>query len=488
MILLYTSGYFVDWQELVVEPFFLMRGLKLYTDIGTHHTPLLTQFLGLLYKLVGTEVMVRKILLVLVSAAAAFLTIRAAHRLAGKKAALFSVLLFIILWPFYGGRDFWFDTFLSFFYIFVFVLILKRKTPLWLALAGIIMGLSFLIKQNGAIVAAVVFLMLLAREKPFRSRLRGSLFFSAGFLVPVLITATWYAFRGQLADAYYWIIKYNLSGSYLKWALKPPPVSDLLRLLVAVSPLMVLLALCVISRNRRKRISWEFRLAFYMGLGASLAVYPRWERFHVAPSLPFLVICLVLSFNILLMREDKRRENQRSNVARAMLSAWAVVVFLDIGLFFPPLLADRIIPGFSAHWPLRSYNAPSWYDESYWKYIHHMPRIGRRLNQKTDRQDRIFVWGWLGSRIYLEADRLPAGTFYYALPWFAYLPRFREDLSIVFEKERPCFVIEARKRFQYPETPTLNELGVNLKKHGYQRFKEWEDRYPEFRVWKLTHD
>lgn len=484
IVLLYTQAHFVDWQELILEPLFILRGLKLYTDISTHHTPLLTEFLAVLYRLVGTEIMVRKLLLILVSAATAFLTFRATQRLMGKREGLFALLLFAVFWPFYGGADFWFDTFLPLFYLLAFLTIIQRDTPGWLLAAGTMMGLSFLIKQSGAQVAAIIVIMLLVRAKPIRLRLTDSLAFAAGFLLPIIFVILWYASRGQLGEAYYWIIKYNLSGYYMKFAAKPPTVSEGIRLLVAVFPVFLLLVETVFTEARRM-ISWEFRLAFYIGFGASLAMFPRWERFHVAPAVPFLVILLVLSFKVLLKKADYQRENRIRKVMKIVLSIWIIAILLDVGSFYLPMLGSRIIPRFIEYWPLHSYGPPSWYDEDYVKHVRDMPLIAEYLEEKTIESDRIFVWGWEGSRIYLHLNRLPAGKFYYTLPWFTYLPRFREDLRMSFERDHPRYVIQAKRGRQYPGTPSLSELGIDLEKMDYVRLSELEKRFPKVVIWKL---
>ncbi len=432
--------------------------------------------------------MVRKILLILVSTATAFLTFRATHRLAGKREGFFALLLFAVFWPFYGGTDFWFDTFLPLFYLLAFLVIIQGDTPGRLILAGAVMGLSFLLKQSGAQVAVVIMVMLLVRVKPLKSRFKESLAFAAGFSIPIIMAVVWYALRGQLGEAYYWIIKYNLSGYYMKFAAKPPSVREGLQLLVAVFPIFLLLIETLYTKAKRQMISWEFRLAFYMGFVASFAIFPRWERFHVAPFIPFLVILLVLSFKVLLKRADSLRGIRIRRAMKIILAIWIFIILLDIGLYFPPMLAGRIIPKFTRYWPLHSYGPPAWYDKDYAKYVHDMSRIAEYLKHVTQEKDRIFVWGWEGSRIYLHLNRLPAGKFYYALPWFAHLPRCREDLMMSFKRDHPRYVIVAKGRHQYPGTPSLSELGVDLEKMGYIPLPDLERRFPKVVVWRLSDE
>jgi len=482
LALIYASGFFKDWQELVTESYLILRGLKNYTDIATHHAPLLTEFLAVIFKVAGTNIIVRKILLFIISIATAFLTYRATRQLAGKRAGLYSILLFAILWPFYGGTNFWFDTFLPIFYLFAFVLIIEKHSLGWLVLAGISMGLSFLIKQLGGVVALVIFIMLLLRPKPIRTRLKEGLVFSAGVLTPLIIVALWYTFTGQIGEAYYWIIKYNLSGHYMHLGRIRPPNKDIIRLIVINIPIMLFLIGATFSKAKRQLISWNFLLALAMGFFASFTILPRWERWHAAPAIPFLVISLVLSYKFLVASTGKSDGKGNKKIVKIILTFWIIGVFSDVGMFYPPMLIEKIVPNFSQLWPLGSYAPPAWYDEHFRRYVHDIPELGKYLQKVTSESERIFAWGWLGNKLYFESNRLPSGKLYYALPWFTCLPQFKRDLLLGFEHEPPRFVIISK--ITYPGMPTLKELGVDLDKKGYKRLPELEDRFPEVVIWR----
>lgn len=481
LLALYLSGLFIDWEELTLEPFFILRGMGLYSDIATHHTPLLTGFMVILYRLTGIHVVVRQVVLLMVSAATAFLTFRAVRRLAGKRAALFSLALFSMFWPFYGGTDFWFDTFLPLFFLAAFLLVIGRDSSWRLALAGVFLGVSFLVKPNGGQVALVILLLLLVRAKPWPRRLQDAALYSGGVALPVFLAGACYAVHGRLGDAFYWVFTYNLSGAYMRHGLLPPSLPDAVRLLVVIAPILVLMTVSLFSAAVRRKISWEFRLAFYMGFVASLALIPRWERFHVAPALPFLVICLVLSFQRILNVGREARAGRWKKAAVLFCAAWTLAVVLDIGTFYPPILADKIIPNFSRSWPFHSYDAPAWFDEGARRYMRDIPAIGKYLREATSDGDKIFVWGWQGSRLYLESGRLPSGKFYYTLPWFTVLPQFGRDLMTSLSEGRPRYVVVLKK--SYPGTPTLEDLGIDLGKMGYIMRPELEARFPEVVFW-----
>jgi hypothetical protein len=483
MALLYATGFFKDWQELVTEPYFLLRGLKNYTDISTHHAPLLTELLAVLYSFFGTGEATRVILLISTGAATALLTFRASYRLAGKRAGLCSIFLFTIVWPFYGGMNFWFDSFLPIFYLIAFVLITGRYAPRWFFLAGISMGLSFLVKQHGGVVALAVLLMLLLRPKDLNGRLKECSCFSVGVLTPIIAMSVWYALSGQIGDAYFWMIKYNLSSHYVTLGVKPPPIEDVIRLIYVVVPIVLFLGTARHSESMRKQVSWDFLLVLVMGFCASLTIIPRWERWHVIPSVPFLVIGLVFSCKSLIGKTNILPGLGRQQIMTAVVSAWIVVVLLDIGTYFPPMLMDRVVPGSIRHWPLRSYAVADWFDEDLKRLIDDMPALGRYLRDMTGEDEKIFVWGWMGSGLYFESARLPAGRFYYTLPWFTCLPQFRKDLLMAFEEDLPRFVVDLKT--QYPGTATLSDLGIDLERRGFVRLSDMSEEFPQVLIWRL---
>ncbi len=286
---------------MLTEPWLINQGLKHYSDIATHHAPLLTEFLALLYQACGSAPGVRMVLLFLTSLITAILLARAACRLAGPGAALFSILLFTFLWPFYGGMNFWFDSFLPLFYLAAFVFLTEKRSFGFAFFSGMAMGLAFLVKQHGGVVALVAMAMILMRPGRIGVRAREAACFSGGVMLPVAAAVFWYAYTGQLGDAFYWTILYNLSDHYVSMGSVRPPAGEIVRLLILAAPVLYFTGSALAAGGLRERLTWDFLLAAVIGLSASLTVYPRWERWHLAPMVPFLVLCLAVSLGAMLL-------------------------------------------------------------------------------------------------------------------------------------------------------------------------------------------
>ncbi|MBZ5495970.1 MAG: hypothetical protein LAP85_06165 [Acidobacteriia bacterium] len=481
---LYAAGYFHDWDELVLEPFLILKGFKTYQDIATHHAPLLTESLARIYYLFGTSLLVRKVLLLSVSSATAIMTCYSAYLLSGKRAGVVSIVLFGILWPFYGGTNFWFDTFLPLFYLAGFLIILKCDSWKWFFAAGLCLGMGFLTKQLAGIVAIALMIAIYTKPKGLGSRFAKCFAFSAGVLLPIASAALWYSFVGRLGEAFYWIIQYNLSTRYIEGGGKRPPMGEIVRLITIAAPIILLLFVVVLSKAKRHLLVWKHYVVLALGICAAFSIFPRWESWHVVPSIPFLVIGLVLCIEgfLRLVKESGSRKVARGAVAMILL--WSILVLGDVGSYYVPLLVDKIYPGFAQRWPLRSYGAPAWFDQEYARYLHDLPILGKNLAALTDKRDRILVWGWMGGRLYFDSDRLPPGRFYYILPWFTCLPRFKQDLQDSFEKNAPRFVVISLK--QYPGTPSLKKLGIDLSALGYARLTEMRRMYPQMEIWEAA--
>lgn len=54
-----------------------------------------------------------------------------------------------------------------------------------------------------------------------------------------------------------------------------------------------------------------------------------------------------------------------------------------------------------------------------------------------------------------------------------------------FEGDRPRYVVVAKRARQYPGTPSLSDMGVDLEKIGYVPLSELEERFPKVVIWTL---
>ncbi len=161
---------------------------------------------------------------------------------------------------------------------------------------------------------------------------------------------------------------------------------------------------------------------------------------------------------------------------------WLLVVAADVGTYYPPYIISRAIPGFTEQWPFPAHGLPAWVDKEFLRYWEDIPAVGEAIGRETARDDRILTWGFGLERIHHDAGRLPAGRFFYALPWFSCLPELQEDVAETICNQRPAFVVVAVK--QYPGNPDLPGIGIKLEEQGYERQGELRERFPGVVIWK----
>lgn len=315
--------------------------------------------------------------------------------------------------------------------------------------AGFLFGLAFLSKQPALLDLGAPLLVLAwgaLADRGGRARATGrAAALLAGFLVPLLAVAAWFAVHGALADFRFYAWEYNLryygpeigAGGRLLSALKP------FRLLWENQPL-VLAALVGAAGHALFRVLQRrpepdeaagnpplaYALAWAATALAGAAAGGRGFDHYFIPFLP--PACLLAAFGLSgLVRWAKTARAGRLRPAVALVFAVLVLVQLGRGV-----LRARA----EAHQPV---------DPSL--------RAAEYIKAHTSPADRIFVWGYHPD-LYLFSDRKPASRFVYAsflsglIPWtntaperdtaYAIVPGARETLLRELEAAPPAFVVD----------------------------------------------
>ena len=283
-------------QETALYPWLMRNGWVLYRDIRDQHGPLFPSLLALLPDpgSAGTQLAVDIVLLALVVTLLAV----AAWRTAGPLAALFATGLYALWVLPFDGAHLWYDLGLAPFYLGAYLLAWGvHSGPLSdrrLLALGLLMGCAILLKQQ-AIIAAIGVLALI----PFRS-LRSVLLYVAAVAVPLIISLAAFLGAGALSDYLYWVGAYNLTSDYITSGSSAIPATDWPALLALFACLPAFVLSSLTFRDRWRAFA---RFAFFTGgllLAATIAIWPRYARFHLAASLPVLALLGgVATWNIL---------------------------------------------------------------------------------------------------------------------------------------------------------------------------------------------
>lgn len=401
---------FIAWPEMILWPYFLLKGLLPYQDIAMAHNPLLIFSLAFFYKFTGVSLLGLKIYtwaLILLTDVLVYWVAKKLTK-SGKTAIL--SLVFYVLWqPYFDGNGVWFDLVLAPLALLTFYTLYKQR----LSLSGFLFVLAILVKQTAfwSFVPVGLTFILLKKVK-FELLTRFAL---GGFLAFSLVVV-YFAKMGIWQDFYAWAVQFGIG--YLPNAagqLQLPSFKQFLSLGVPFAFMVPALAL-LLHQGKGGKKSLERKVLLLLVvwfLFGSLGVYPRWGLFHFQPALPFLAIIsgIMLSrFNLL---EGKHKQ-------------W-FVVYLVLVILGTVYLQTRF---YRLHWQKqdRFFESETLQAEDW-------------LKANIENNEKIFILNsW--DHLYALSDTLPAvSPWVPTLPWYMDYPGIQEGIVDDLKKEKPSLVV-----------------------------------------------
>lgn len=261
-LLLLINLRFEAWPEMLVYPYLLNHGFKLYQDIINPYPPLFTTILAGLFAIVNLSVLNLKVFTWILILITDLLVFFIARRRYGFKAGLAALGFFVLFQPLLDGNGLWYDLALT----PVLLLAFYFNSPVWLA-AG------FFIKQS------VIWLFPLMYRQ-WKQLLISLLLFFSFFLVI-------FSLQNNLPAYLFWPWRFALTifpglpghkdlGSPQMW-------------LIAIAP-FISAAFFKPSRP------------FYWMILSFLFIFPRFGLFHLQPALAFASLSLAASLQSIKLR------------------------------------------------------------------------------------------------------------------------------------------------------------------------------------------
>lgn len=256
---------FEAWPEIIIYPWLMDNGFKLYQDIINPYLPGLTWFLYLFFRVFGFTLLNWQLLTWGIILLTDWLIYFIASRRYGTRGALIALGFFIIFQPLLDGNGLWFDLATT----PILLLAFYFNSPLLLAV-------SFFVKQS------VIWLF------PLFLKTWKRLFLSLIFLFAISYVP--FAVSGTTADYLFWPWRFALTilptmpghkdfGSPSLW-------------LIAVIPFIPLIFL-----KKTPPFLWT-ALSF-------LFIFPRFGLFHLQPALAFAALSLASSLQSIKLRKYK---------------------------------------------------------------------------------------------------------------------------------------------------------------------------------------
>lgn len=367
-LLLLINLRFEAWPEMLIYPYLLNHGFKLYQDIINPYPLLFTYFLAGFFSIVKLSVFHLQLLTWIIITTIDVLIFFIASKLYGTKSAIIALIFFIIFQPLLDGNGLWYDLALTPLLLLAFYF----RSPLWLSL-------SFFVKQS------VIWLFpLFWRQWKKLTFVLAVLFFIT--LIPFIS-------QGNINDYLFWPWRFAFTifpsmpghkdfGSWQLW-------------LIALMPFAPLVFL-----KKNTPFLWTI-LSF-------LFIFPRFGLFHLQPALAFASLSLASSLQSIKFK-------RHLVLVTCYLLLVALVWLRQIKLFWhqpprffePDILAaaDKLKTLTDPHQPIFMLNAPDqllflsnrlptkpWATTFPW-YLE-LPGMQNRLIQSIkDKQDQAVLFG-----------------------------------------------------------------------------------------------
>lgn len=291
---------FTFWPEMFNWPFFLHNGWLPYRDFAMIHPPILPILLWFTYAIFGfsPETMQFFGALLLVLSDLAIVAVLAAQ-LKSRFLALFGGCLFAFLSIAFSGNHVWFESLLAPLIIICFwchLRFLETRNSHYLIWSGILMGLMILTKQTAAYLLPVYYLVIgfnSFETKNFWKDIARHLFLlTAPMAILVAVYLGVLLSLGILPDFWRWGVEFVFLKSTAAHASQNSYVL-LPTKLQALSLTPFFLVPFLISWQLRSR---KFLLLSLWILFCGLFAFPRFEFWHLVPSLALFCLVLPLSF------------------------------------------------------------------------------------------------------------------------------------------------------------------------------------------------
>jgi hypothetical protein len=265
LLLLFGLRYTV-WPEMVLYPYFLMHGYKLYSEIINPYFPLLPYLEVWFFSLTGLSILTIKILTIIFILACDATVFTFCLKLSKSYSrALLALSFYIILQVSFGGNALWFELALTPFLLFSLYLLYFFKDRRNLILSGFLLAVAVLIKQNAVLFLIPVSLLLYQQR-----RLKEVVYFILPGLLLSLFLFIWLAVNKLGADFFNLAVKLPLTFSHQPGFLLFPSSREWLLILTLFLPIIFA------WKNLKYRVFWL--LITLVSLSFALQ---RYEDFHL---------------------------------------------------------------------------------------------------------------------------------------------------------------------------------------------------------------
>lgn len=277
---------FTAWPEMLSYPYLLNNGFVLYKDQALPYQPILVLILSKIYAVFGYDINVLKIFtwgIILTNDLLVFLI---SQKFLGKKLiSLVPLIFYVAVQGIASGNMLWFDlATVPFILGAIFFLISLNSTKKYFV-AGILLGLAALTKQQMIIIPASLIIYWLWKRNFF-----GILKLIIGFLIPWFLVLLWVLSAGLFNDYIFWTFTVPFF-----WYPQFPGYVNLPTNFQILQSLIIFSGIFLIIKNFKKwsETTWILLLTFS---ALFLTAFPRFDFFRMQPAIAIFPILFIAVF------------------------------------------------------------------------------------------------------------------------------------------------------------------------------------------------
>ncbi len=286
---------FTDWPEIMLYPWLVKQGLRLYKDMYIAYPPLSVYLTLFYFNLTGYTLNSYKALtygIIIVNDVLLYSISLWLWK--NKRIATAVCLFYIFLQVPLEGNSLWHELMFLPLLLLSYICLCKyiSSTSLkFLIFSGILLGIAFLIKQTvfWIILSSIIFIFFYHIRKPPMYVTRTFLFMFPAIAL-FLALYFYYLFQESGKEYFFWVIQYPLSlaNNHNSYAFMPS-----WKLIIQIAAMYISLpmaCLLVFSQKISYRQRWFMTLCIVQSASLIFATLPRWGVFRFQSSLGFMVL------------------------------------------------------------------------------------------------------------------------------------------------------------------------------------------------------
>lgn len=404
-LLLLNNFKFTLWPEIVVYPYLLNNGFSLYKDIINPYPPIFPLSLAIFSNVFGYLPKPYEILTWIIIIITDFLIYKASYKLTKSiKLAGLSLIFFIFFSIPFGINGLWFDLvqmplILGSFYFFYEYFELKKISGLT---KSFILAISaFFIKQQVFLFIIWIIILLMLSKKISSSKVVKALIpvFAFAALLIILHVSIFYKL-GNLNDFINWTVIFP----FAKASQMPGYVSfPSLRQLAIIISLFVLFTPLVFSEAKN-----NLKIAVFTAIVITSFAYPRFDYFHLIPSLTLL--SLVFGQNVYLLFKSSR-----------LIKLVTIIMLVNLLIF-----------------SFRSYSREFKQETRFFES--EILSAARTLSLYTSKQDLVYIQNGPDQLLPL-AQRIPLKPWADEFPWYLEVANVQVKIIESLKTSKPNFIV-----------------------------------------------